>query len=319
MSTKIPDIIQNREKIGQYVVFAAFAAFGLYAAYNILPYAVHALDMLQTAAMRMLAIGGALTVGALLFTNFGTILRLGKVFSRMLTRQFVAIDPISFMEEIMSSVEDRMGTVREKVGALKAAKTEVANEQKELQEAIADIKRKVAVVEDVRQAEFLGRDLDRKERSLGVVQQRLQLLTQYETALKDVREIGEIRLQDLRSELEEAERAWRLNKSTSGLAADMRAVMNPGDDEAQWGTALTVVNSSLGETFASLDMLMEDMEGVIANRKLEGSVAVARIAELRAQAGTGYRVEDPKAELGEMGVPLPPLPPVDTKTLKLGR
>lgn len=321
-ATKIPDIIKNREAVGNAVVLGGLGAATAYGLYVVMPYVVTTLGLIQTGLFRMLAIGGMAVVGAFVITNLGTILRFGKVLARAATRQFVAIDPIGFMEEIMESLEERMTMVREKVGALKAAKTEVETEERALNEAIADIKRKANVVEDAKQAEFLGRDLDRKERSLAAVQQRLTLLREYEKALKEVREIGEIRMQDLTSELEEAKRSWRLSKSTSGLAEDMRSLLNPGNDDVQWGTALMEVNSSIGETFASLDLLIEDMQETISNRRLDGSVAVARIAELRQQAQpVKARVADPATttaytDSAEFRMPLPP---VDTKSIKLGR
>lgn len=283
-AVKLPDIIAKRQKLGDTAVLGAIGAFGLYAAYTVLPYALNMLNMIQTGLFRLLAIGAAAVVGYVGITMLPTLIRALKVLSRFLTNQLVAIDPIGFMKEMMSKLQERQAEVREKVGALKASLKEVEQEEKELLSAIAAIKRKAEVVEDARQAEFLGRDLERKEKSLANVQARLELFRRYDTALKEAREIVEIRQQDLQSELEEAERNWRLAKSTSGLAEDMRSILSPSEGDIQWGDALLQVDTSVNETFASLDLLMEDMSATIANRKLDGSVAVARIAELRQQA-----------------------------------
>ncbi len=295
-SVKLPDIIAKRQKAGDAVVIGAIGATALYAAYVVLPYALSMLGMIQTGVFRLLAIGGALVIGYVGITMLPTLVRGLKVLSRFLTNQLVAIDPIGFMNEMMAKLEERQADVREKVGALKGIIKEIEAEEKELRQAINAIKERARHVTDPRQAEFLGRDLERKERSLANVVARLELLRKYDTALTEAREIVEIRKKDLESELEAAELNWRLVKKTQGLAEDMRSFFSPTDGDVEWGAALLHVDSSVNETFASLDLLMEDMSATIANRKLDGSVAVARIAELRQQtepASIPTRIADP--------------------------
>lgn len=283
-SQNLPDIIAKRQKAGDIVVLGGLGLLAGYAGLQILPYALSLLNMIQTGVFRMLAIGGALVVAYVGATMMPTLIRGLKVLSRFLTNQLVAVDPIGFMKELMSKLEERKAWVREKVGALKAALKAVKEEREDLLRGIDGIRRKAQVVADPRQAEFLGRDLERKERSLASVEARIELLTKYDVALTEAREIVEIKMMDLQSELDEAERNWRLKNSMKGIADDIRSIMSPTDGEVEWNAAIMIVDSSVNETFASMDMLMDDMSATIANRKLDGSLAVARIAELRQQA-----------------------------------
>lgn len=115
---KLPDIIAKRQKLGDTAVLGAIGAFGLYAAYTVLPYALNMLNMIQTGMFRLLAIGAAAVVGYVGITMLPTLIRALKVLSRFLTNQLVAIDPIGFMKEMMSKLQERQAEVREKVGAL---------------------------------------------------------------------------------------------------------------------------------------------------------------------------------------------------------
>lgn len=127
----VPNVIKSRQIKGDTIILGSIGVGSLYVLYNALPYINNFLGMLQTGLMRGLAIGGMLTVGALLATNFKTILRLGRVVSRNITRQFVAIDPIGFLEEIYADVQDRIEMVRDKSGVIRGVIESVQEEAQE--------------------------------------------------------------------------------------------------------------------------------------------------------------------------------------------
>lgn len=280
----IPNTIKNRQLKGDVLVLGPLAAGGLYILYNALPYINNFLGMLQTSLMRGLAIGGMLTVGALLATNFKTILRLGRVVSRNITRQFVAIDPIGFLEEIFQDVQDRFEQVKDKAGVIRGVIKSVQEEEVEVEKAIAQIKARAQVVREPNQAQILGRDLERKEASLQNIKRKRANLELFDKALTKVREILELRMQDLTSQLEEAKRQHRVNKKTEGVVDDIRAVINPGNDDVQWDDAILQIETQWDETCADMDVFMEDFQSVVANHEIDGQIAIQRIEELRKKA-----------------------------------
>lgn len=285
----VPNVIKSRQIKGDTIILGSLALGGVYILYNALPYINNFLGMLQTGLMRGLAIGGMLTVGALLATNFKTILRLGRVVSRNITRQFVAIDPIGFLEEIYADVEDRIEMVREKSGVIRGVIESVQEEAQEVESALKKIKARAKVVTDANQAQILGRDLERKEASLANIKKKLGNLTLFDTALTKAREICELKMQDLTSQLEEAKRQQRINKKTEGVVDDLRGVLNPGNDDVQWDDAILQIESQWDETRADMDIFMEDFQSVIANHEIDGQIALQRIEELRKKVGPSVK------------------------------
>lgn len=293
-SSSLPNIIQSRRQNTDILTLGIGIPVVGITLYKLLPYINSLLDMATSMLMKVMMLGGLLTVGAFVIVNAKNIWRLTQVFSRWVMGKAIAMTPIDFMREIKEGVEERMNLVREKSATLKAARMDLQSEVKTLTHDIAEITAKARVAEDPRQKEFLGRDLQRKEKSLAAIEQKLSLLLQYEAGLTKIREIAEYRLHDLDSQIEESDRLWRVHRKTTGLADDIRAVFTlDGNDADQWSAAINEVNDSVGEDFANLDILLEDMEATIANNKIDGSVAIAKIDDLRNRTDVRVRVADP--------------------------
>jgi len=297
----IPNTIKSRQLKGDIMVLGPIAAGGLFLAYNALPYVNNMLGMIQTAMMRGFAIAAMATVAGILITNYDKIMRLGRVLSRAIIRQFVAIDPIGFMEEFHADVQDRLVMIAEKAAVIKSVVEQVLNERKELKRAIRQIKERAQVIEDVNQAQMHGRDLERKEISLRDIEEKLEKISRLDKALGKAREICMLKAGDITSQLEEAKRQQRINKQTAGLVSDLRAVMNPGDGEMQWNDALMEIESTWGETRAEMDLFMEDLGPMLANKEIDDAIAVNRIEELRKKAGPLKVRIDPSAA-GELPI-----------------
>lgn len=291
----IPNTIKSRQLKGDIMVLGPLAAGGLFIAYQALPYINNMLGMMQTMLMRGIAVTAMLTVLGIVGSNYERLLRLGRVASRALIRQFVAIDPIGFMEEIYADVQDRLRMIAEKAAVIKSVVEGVLAERKELKRAIRLAKERAQVVEDVNQAQMLGRDLERKENSLRDIEEKLEKISRLDKALGKAREICMLKAGDLTSQLEEAKRQQRINKQTAGLIADLRAVMNPGNDEVQWNDALMEIESTWGETRAEMDIFMDDLGPMLANKEIDDAIAVNRIEELRKKAGPLKVRIDPSA------------------------
>lgn len=280
-----PNIIKNRELKGDILVLGPLAVGGMFLLYTSLPYINNLLDMLQTAMLRGFAIAALGSVALALGSNWKSILRLARVGSRAVTRMFVAIDPIGYMEEIYSDVMDRFKDVQEKSASLRGIIESLLDEVEDMVKNLDLTKRRAQVTKDINQAQILGRDLERRENTLAATRKKLDKLEKFSKVLDKAREICELKMQDLTSQLDDAKLNQRINKKTAGIVDDLRSIMNPGNDDLQWNDAVIQIESDWNETRAGMDIFMEDYQKVIANHEIDGAIAFARIEELRVKAG----------------------------------